>query len=218
MDSTSEGSGLKIFLTVVWGISVIAAGFIGYGYAHMQDSDKNVLQANTLITPSPSPQVTPNVADYTASTNNSISPTTAVNTTNCPKTGFAQKWEYLTAYEVKTNDTLQSIATDQLKDVSRVNEILQINGVGPYVVGSTLYLPPPTITKSSGKLKQVYGRLMEKNATSWHLGLSNDPKGQGLLIPSFWFESIPNKDSYKTDDCLKIFFDEGYKVYSVSLQ
>lgn len=136
----------------------------------------------------------------------------------CTKYGFAQKWEYLTPYIIKENESLPIIAKEQLKDETRLNEITKINGFGPFVVGSTLYLPPSSITKSSGNLKQVYGKLYEKDSTSWHLILSTDPKGQGILIPTYLFEKVPNKDSYKVGDCLKVFLDDGFEIYSVSLQ
>jgi hypothetical protein len=145
----------------------------------------------------------------------SISPTSAA---FCKKAGFAQKWEYLTPYIVKQNDTFQDIATSELHDATRVNEITQINGVNPVVVGSTLYLPPPSVAKSSGNLREVYGKLSDKNSVSWHINFSVDPKGQGILIPSFWFEGLADTSSYKIGDCVKVFFDDGYKVYSLSLQ
>ncbi len=213
---------IKVFIGLLWVFSVIISGIIGFSYGQGSKSDDptNVLSANISpipVTAAPSPQITPTPTSNSILGVVSDTPTPTVNPISCSKTGFAQKWEYLTAYEVKQGDTIQNIAKEQLKDETRVNEILQINGVG-LVIGSTLYLPPPSITKSSGNIKQVYGKLLEKNNTSWHIGFSNDPKGQGILIPSFWFEGISNKDSYKTGDCLKVFFDEGFKVYTVALQ
>jgi len=211
-ENTPDASGMKILFTSLWMISVVIAGYIGYGYGQGQTPDKKVL------TPTPTIQANPTVIDYTVPGNATTVSPAMVDTKACAKTGFAQKWEYLTAYVIKENDTLQSIATEQLKDETRSNEILQINGVNPLVIGSTLYLPPASIAKSSGNIKQVYGKLVEKNSTSWQLNFSNDPKGQGILFPSFWFESVPNNDSYKIGDCLKIFFDDGFKVYSVDKQ
>jgi LysM repeat protein len=215
---------MKLFLSLLWGLSLVIAVVIGYAWGNGSKPTQSteVLAANTTPSPvvaTPTPQSVP-------STNNSPSmiessptplPSPTPNASACNKTGYAQKWEYLTGYIVKQGDTMQTIAKEQLKDETRVNEILQINGVG-LVIGSTVYLPPPSITKSSGNIKQVYGKLMEKDTTSWHIGFSNDPKGQGILIPSFWFEGIANRDIYKIGDCLKVFFDDGFKVYTVALQ
>jgi hypothetical protein len=220
MDDTGQGRhdgfGIKMFFSALWFVSLVIAVFIGFwwGQGNKTSESTNVLMAKTSQTPStvtPSPQVT---VDTTARN----TPTPTVSPVACSKTGFAQKWEYLTSYVIKQNDSIQSIAREQLKDESRVNEILQINGVGPLVVGSTLYLPPSTITKSSGNIKQVYGKLIEKNNASWHVSFSSDPKGQGVLIPSFLFEGVQNKDTFTIGDCIKVFFDDGFKVYSVSLQ
>ncbi len=211
---------MKMFFSVLWVASVIVSGFIGFvwGQGTKSDDSEKVLMANTSqvqVTVAPSPQTTVGSNNVPGSGN---TPLPTVNTTPCSKTGFAQKWEYLTPYVIKENDSIQSIAKEQLKDETRVNEILKINGVGPLVVGSTLYLPPSTITKSSGNIKQVYGKLVEKTNASWHLSFSSDPKGQGVLIPSFLFEGVANEGIYKLGDCLKVFFDDGFTVYSVSLQ
>ncbi len=218
---SDNNSGMKVLLSMLWIVSIFLAGIIGFSYGQKNktpqpQTNNSVLASNQLnITDKPVPPT--NMPVSTPIIANTISPTVTY-TNTCPKTGFAQKWEYLTAYIVKQNDTLQSIAEQQLNDKTRTNEILQINGVGPLVVDSTLYLPPPSVTKSSGNLKEVYGRLVEKNSVSWHISFSNDPNGQGILIPTYLFESVSNNDSYKIGDCLKIFFDDGYKVFSVSGQ
>lgn len=207
-------------------------GFLAYGYGKAsfqppKTTDEKILSAQTNTTQNEesslkdpmggTSQITPAESTNLPAANTTVN-AGASNNSTCPKTGFAQKWEYLTAYTVKQNDTLESIATDQLKDASRVNELLKINGVGPYVVGSTLYLPPPSITKSSGNIQQVYGKLVERNDTSWHVSFTADKTGQGILIPSFLFNSVPNKDSVKMGDCVSVLFDNGYKIYNLSLQ
>jgi hypothetical protein len=227
-DSKPGGLNIKMLFGLCWVVSLIIALIIGFAWGNGSKtaSSTEVLTANTSevpVTQTPSPQVVPSTSNNNLGSMNStptpiLTPTpTTTNASTCSKTGYAQKWDYLTSYVIQEGDTVQDIAKEQLKDETRVNEILKINGVG-LIVGATLYLPPPTITKSSGNLKQVYGKLMEKNKTSWHIGFSNDTKGQGILIPSFWFESIPNKDTYKIGDCIKVFFDEGFIVYSIALQ
>jgi hypothetical protein len=214
------GVGVTLFLVLV--------GIFGYSYinnhtANHSNSEKSVLNASTSqITPiqsiSQNPQNITEAASNNAPTSVSNNSPVATNNKACAKNGPAQKWEYLTPYVVKDGDTIQSIATTQMNDANRVNEILQINGQGPYVVGSTIYLPPSSITQSSGNIKEVYGMLIAKDSSYWHLSYSSDPKGLGILLPSFWFNSISNSNSFSSGDCLKILFDDGNKVYSVNLQ
>jgi hypothetical protein len=212
----------KVAIGLLWIVSLIICLVVGYAWG---SASKSVLAGDTLTLNSTSPSVSPTATPVLSAPTNvpstifptTVSPTLPVNSVACNKTGYAQKWEYLTPYVVKQGDSVENIANEQLHDETRVNEILQINGVG-LVVGETIYLPPSNISKSSGNLKQVYGKLLEQNNTSWHIGFSSDPKGQGILIPSFWFEKLANKDTFKIGDCIKVFFDDGYTVYSVALQ
>lgn len=206
---SSSFSGPRIIISFFWLLSLVVAGYIGFSYAKAmpveeKNTAKNVLPAvaTATVAPSPIPQNTP----------------TTVNNNVCQKSGFAPKWEYLTPYVVKEGDSLQSIVSTQLKDSSRISEVIQINGNTPLVVEATIYLPPKTITKSTGNIKQVYGRLVEKNKSSWQLSFNGDKEGQGIVIPSFWFGEISGKDTYKIGDCLTILLDDGYKVFTVSHQ
>lgn len=221
---SESNRGMKVFIGIFWGITLVIALIIGYAWGNGSKTAESteVLAAATSPTPqpaTPTPQIvsSPNTSLNAAPTTPVSTATPTPNATACSKTGYAQKWEYLTPYVVKQGDTMQDIAKEQLNDETRVNEILQINGVG-LVIGATLYLPPSTITKSSGNLKQVYGKLKEKNNTSWQVSFSNDPNGQAILIPSFWFEKIANRETFKVGDCIKVFFDDGYTVYTVAMQ
>jgi hypothetical protein len=227
--SSQSSVNSKMLIAFLWIVSVVLIGTVGYGYGQSSvtsqpKTEEKVLNAQTN---QPASLQDPRSASDKAAvaesvtlpaSNTAVGPASSGNTSACTKTGFAQKWEYLTAYVIRASDTLQTIATEQLKDATRVNELLQINGVGPLVVGSTLYLPPPSITKSSGKIQQVYGKLVEKNDTSWHVSFTGDKSGQGILIPSFLFQDVPNKDSFEIGNCVTVLLDDGYKVYSLSLQ
>jgi LysM repeat protein len=211
LSQKNEGSaGMKILMAILWISSLIIAVFIGIALG--QSGKPSGINAEKSL-----PLTTTNQITGIQTSNLQATPA-IVNNNICKKSGFAQKWEYLTSYTVKANDTLQGIASSQLNDEARVNEIMQTNGVGPLIVGSTLYLPPPNITKSSGNIKQVHGRLVKKDDVNWQLSFNGDINGQGIIIPSFWFTEIPSEDSYKVGDCLTILFDDGYKVFSVSLQ
>jgi len=221
----SPGTQLMVGVSVVLVLAVI--GFFGYtalkgNSAGQSSTNQPVLGASTNQLSPPqtitqSPQNIAQAATTAHESGNTNVPSSSTNKT-CSKNGPAQKWEYLTPYVVKDGDSLQSIATSQLNDASRVNEIMQINGQGPYVVGSTLYLPPSFITKSTGNLKEVYGLLTAKDASYWHINYSSDPNGIGIIIPTFWFGSVAGSDSLTVGDCIKVLFDDGNKVFSASLQ
>jgi len=224
---TSYSPGKQLVVGVSVTLFLFIVGILGYyfftGHTTSQSANnKNVLSASTnQITPiqdlNPTPQNTNNSISNTTSSNSKNVPAQASNKV-CGKNGPAQKWEYLVPYILKDGDTLQSIVTKQLNNANRVNEILQLNGQGPYVVGSTIYLPPSTITQSSGNIKEVYGMLVKKDSSYWQLSYSSDPKGLGLLIPSFWFDSVPNTDSFNVGNCITVLFDDGNRVFSVALQ
>jgi LysM repeat protein len=212
-----------------WAFGVILFVFIcltGFPYikgllSAQSNSNKNVLATTSRITiPSenPSPTTPVTVANTIAPTIVSNALPSGSGNKTCSRYGYAQKWEFLTSYTIQSGDTLQSIAATQLHDPSRVNEIVQLNGTGPFVVGSTLYLPPPSIPKSSGNLEEVYGLISGKDSSYWHISFSNDSSGLGILIPSFWFNNVTGSDSYGIGDCVKVLFDNGNKVFTVSGQ
>lgn len=207
--STNNSSNSKILVGILWIASLLATAFIGFTFGQkekltVKPAPQNVLTSLNQVgdTPIPTQQITPSIIPNTV----------------CAKSGFAQKWEYLTSYTVKEGDSLQDIVTTELNDSTRLNEVLQINGVGPLVVGSTLYLPPKLITKSAGKLKQIYGRLVVKDKDSWQLSFNGEKDGQRIIIPTFWFEEIADKESFIVGECLTVLLDDGFKVFSVAKQ
>lgn len=208
MQQSSDSLGSKMILGVLWLLSLGVVGYVGFligqGVTETKtQSDQEVL--STLVSQTP---MSPTPAIRSAASSD---------TPSCQKTGYAQKWEFLEPYVVKEKDTVQGIAESELGDESRANEIMQINGL-PLVVGSTIYLPPSTVTKSNGYLKQVHGKLIEKNASMWHLSFNENEKGLGILIPTYWFDKISGKDSYKVGECLTILLDEGHTVFFVERQ
>ncbi len=228
VETPSESSGdSKYWMTSLWVISLFLVGFLGYFYGKGSvDSQPNTAekvlsaqanQESTLKAPVANNQSTVVGPDSNAPTASQNETATLGNNT-CAKTGLSQKWEYLTPYVLKESDSMQSIAKEQLKDESRVNELLQLNGVGPFVAGSTIYLPPSFITKSSGNIKQINGKLVEKNDASWHISFTADKSGQGLLVPAYLFQTVSNASSFSIGSCISVLLDDGFKVYSVNLQ
>jgi hypothetical protein len=204
----SDSAGAKAAIGVLWILSLVIVGFIGYSFGQRGKTSPQITSTNVLGSDITQPPV------VASPTPNDI----PISTPPCAKSGYAQKWEFLRTYVIKEGDSLPTIAENEMHDRNRVNEILKINGVGPLVVGATLYLPPENITKSSGNLKQVSGKLTEKNASIWHLNFNENEKGMGILIPGYWFEKVAGTDSYVVGDCLTVLLDDGNTVYSVSRQ
>lgn len=221
MDSTiqqttsnaSETGSMRTMISISWIGSLIIVAAISYlfGRASMpvnqKPTEQKVMSANAVMASStPVPTATPQTSP------------TPLPEKACSKTGFAQKWEYLTPYILKEGDSLQKIVETELNDASRLSEVIKLNNDIQLALGVTLYLPPASVTKSSGNIRQVNGRLVDKNESMWYISFNADKKGQGLLIPTFWFESLTNKGLYNVGDCLTVLFDDGYKVFSVSTQ
>lgn len=204
----------QLLIGSFWVISVLIALFFGYLMGNVSDNASpesnqqpisNVLSMHDTpadISKTQSPEPTPLI----------------INKNICSKSGFSQKWEYLVGYEIKENDSVSEIAKTELNDSSRVNEIMQINGMNQLVVGSTLYLPPASVAKSSGNIREVSGRLIAKDTNSWQISFNGAEDGQAVIIPSFWFADINDKDTHAVGDCLTVLFDDGYKVFSVKKQ
>ncbi len=226
-ESAQSSGSANYWIASFWIISLFLVGILSYNYGKgavdtQPKTAEKVLgaeanQESTLKAPVANTESTIVSVAPESQTTSSEQPV-AIDSKVCGKTGLAQKWEYLTPYTVKQSESLQSIATDQLKDSSRVNELLQLNGVGPLVVGSTIYLPPSNITKSSGNIRLINGKLVEKNDSSWHISFTSDKSGQGLLIPAYLFQTVSNASSFTIGSCISVLLDDGYKVYSVELQ
>src|SRR5258708_422806 len=105
--------GTRIVIGTVGVLALVLVALIGLSYIKGQSSSqKSVMGTANEITPlvvSPTPQAVANVATViTPDAESTVAPTEA-SSPSCSRTGYAQKWEYLTAYTVKEDDTLQSI-------------------------------------------------------------------------------------------------------------
>lgn len=163
---------------------------------------------------------TPTTAVLGAADQEIPTPTPSLDLTGiCKKSGISQKSEYLPTYIIQDGDSLQSIAENQLKDKTRVNELTTLNsGASGLSAGSTLYLPPPDIKKSSGNLAQVSGMIVRKDNAVWQISYGGGVSGLGIAIPAYYFSEVANKDTFAVGDCVTIFMDNGVKVYTATKQ
>jgi hypothetical protein len=152
-------------------------------------------------------------------TNNSIVPQQKL---NCSQYGESTKDKYLIKYTVKSGDTLLSIAKSELKDVSRVSELINLNKDSypslsintPFIEkGWTLYLPNKEWPSSSGNIAEIKGEIAEiKDNGTWIL------KG-----PMFVSElrlttntQLPNR-KVKVGDCIKVIREKGTEGNLISV-
>lgn len=154
--------------------------------------------------------------------NQTVTPT--VYASKCTKSNFSSKEEFLTKYTVKQGDTLLSISKSQLKNVSRVNEIIELNKDRypnlsintPFLEqGWILFLPPSFTTSTNGKLYEINGEITEVRSD-----------GTWAIIGQYSTEKRPDKDTkfpekkdFKVGDCVKVMFEgDTQRVLSVSPQ
>jgi len=219
--STSKDSGLginpKIIFVFLWVASICIVAFVSFAFGKNKNTN---ITANAELTPAISPTSAP-IAQQNSNTNEQATvlpvPTETVDLESfCDKTGPSQKKDYLVAYTIQDGDTISSIAEKQLGSTTRDAEIIQLNdNLSKVTVGSVLYLPPPSIKESSGKLFEVSGKIVKRDNANWQLSYGGGSTGPGIVIPAFWFKDVPNLDSYKLGDCVTVFLDNGVKVYTI---
>ena len=202
-----NSSDSKSMFVLLWVISLIIVGVVAYFIGKNGNNSSQIAD---------NPTITPTVAG--ASTQQLETPTPEVDLTAiCKKTGVSQKKDYLVSYTIKPNDSIASIAKDQLGDSSRDSEIIKLNdGANGLTIGSTLYLPPPSVKRSAGNISEVSGRIVGKDNGNWHLSFGGGTGGPGIYLPTYWFQDITDKDSYQIGDCVTILFDNGVKVFTIT--
>ncbi len=143
----------------------------------------------------------------------------------CTKNNFLPKNQYLPAYQVKQGDTLLSIAKTQLKDASRVNELIQLNSdiypslsiEKPFLEKGWKLALPPKDTVTNGLVYVVAGRVT-KSAYGWGIHSKNSSTGPFLL------SELP--ENIVTNDCAIVIYQGNdiktgmgsIKVFSVLKQ
>lgn len=141
----------------------------------------------------------------------------------------SQKGEFLETYIVKKGDTLLSISKNQLKDVSRIGELIELNKdrypelsvKSPFLEqGWGLYLPPDSTIRTSGSIAQVKGviKSIRENDGAWEIGSASTP-GHYAALSVNKNTVISTGINPKVGDCIKALVDEKTgEVYSVSFQ
>ena len=166
-----------------------------------------------------------------------LTPDTSTNLTNstspiCKRYGPVERDEYLTVYIVKRGNTLLSIAKTELKDVSRVNEIITMNQEqfpqlslnSPFLEqGWKLYLPPKNITNSNGYIFALRGNVhldtLSNGQQIW--GVSERTGGGGSFSLEEWKKYSGSKE-FLEGSCVTVIYQGGpgsdHKVLSILFQ
>lgn len=205
----------KVYVGIIWLFSIILVGFLSY---HAGKNSIASLALTPQVIQSPTPDKSVPLSENSGT--NEYVPTPRVDLNGiCGKAGVAQKSEYLVPYTIQNGDSISKIAETRLNDSSRVNELTKLNedAVG-LAAGSTLYLPPENIKKSSGNLALVSGMIIKKDNATWQLSYGGGEKGLGLAIPGYYFKEVTNKEDFQVGDCVTVFLDNGVKVYTVTKQ
>lgn len=132
----------------------------------------------------------------------------------CPSYGISDKSTYLRIYIVRTGDTIEEIARTQLGNVSRADEIRNLNSdtvptktAFPLTItpGKQIYLPPDYIHESTGYLTEYKVEITRITDTGlWY----------GYYETSPYYEFAPDrrtlyrtKKPVKVGDCVKVLED-----------
>jgi hypothetical protein len=128
------------------------------------------------------------------------------------------KDQFLEIYVVKSGDTLFSIAKNQMGDISRINELIELNKkVYPFLTiekpilepGMKMYFTPDEIGVNSGKLFSKGGKIL--SIDDQKIALLNDTGGSvgyHYFRGKITFEDIKVSE-LAPGDCVYIITDEG---------
>ncbi len=198
---------------ITFGIIIFAVGFIvghsipnnAYSY-----STSNPVDSLVQIFVKPTPTLTP------------IPPTPTLSPSICKRITYptasrsAIKDKYFLTYEVKAGDTLLSITKNQLGDVSRINELINLNkGQYPNLTqsstlpaGTKLYITPKDYPENTGDLWIAEGAVTESDAGHFVLMISPSPNdsGEDITINSTT-KYMDGIKSLKRGDCITVVID-----------
>lgn len=210
--SSSGSNGSKGLLIFLWVVSLALVS--GFSFMVGKNTpDSTLLSMSQVPTPA-------NSGEAQAQTE-ATPPVPSVDLNGiCKKSGASQKSEYLRPYTVQAGDSLQSIAEKELGDATRIDELTKLNAeaAGLTTVGSTLYLPPEGMEKTSGNLFQASGMIVRLDNSVWQISYGGGVKGLGIAIPTYYFSEVTNKNDFAVGDCVVVFMDNGVQVYKITKQ
>lgn len=145
---------------------------------------------------------------------------------NSEKASYCKKYElekeeYLRVYIVKEGDTLESVASSELGDINKVDQIRQLNGDSilsgsQLKVGQSIYLPREEDNDSKGLLLPVVGKILNINGAT--IGVSTT--AGSLSTRTISFSNTDNIEGIGVGDCVVVILDKGdfNKPVSIKLQ
>lgn len=230
--SATNNSVLKLIAFILF-ITLPILGFIfGMYYESLRGSRQDPKEADTMMRPADAwtPSVTSEFPSPTPMSQEFIRRSNI-----CVKNGTNSVEYLLVPYEVKKNDTLLTIATKELKDPSRVQELAVMNGekypslfstpgVADYskvlVAGWVFNLPPAWITDSSGQLDEVDGMILQIRPDDGWYEITSNTNGSGHFATIKVSQSMSTAaGGLKAGDCISAVRDiRKNSVLRISLQ
>ena len=192
--------------TITYALIIFTLGFfIGHSIPNY-DADLNINSlAQYIVRPTPTLTPTP-----------TLSPAICKRITYPTAGRSPTKDKFLNVYTTVQGDTLLSISKKQLGDVSRVNELLNLNksqyptltqsSIIP--AGSKLYVTPKDFPENTGDLWIAEGPVIESDLGHFVLMISTNPNDGGEDIDTNSTTKYMNGiTSIKRGDCISVVID-----------
>ena len=145
---------------------------------------------------------------------------------NSEQASFCKKYEldkeeYLRVYVTKEGDTLESVASSELGNTNKADQIKQLNSnsnlsSGQLKVGQSIYLPREGDIDSKGLLLPVVGKILNINGAT--IGVSTT--AGSLSTRTISFSNPDDLQEISVGDCVVVILDKGNfnKPVSIKLQ
>ena len=198
--------------SITYAIIIFAVGFfLGHSLPNDSYTSGNQLASLVHIFIKPSPTATP------------MPPTPTLSPSLCkrityPTAGRSEaKDRFLKTYTLRPGDTLLSIAKTQLGDVSRVNELVNLNKAqypdlsqpSPTLpAGTKLYITPKDFPENTGDLWVAEGLVKASDTGHFVLTISQSPNNGGEDIYTNSNTKFMNgMKAIKRGDCISVVID-----------
>ena len=140
------------------------------------------------------------------------------------KSDFCQKYDlekedYLEKYTVKKGDTITSIATKELGDSNKGNQIVLLNSESLYIniqleEGQNIFIPKDEYSDSKGLIYPVVGKVLLVKGSLLGVGTTAGSESYRTVE----FEHPDKLAAIKKGDCVEVILDKGNFNKPVSIK
>jgi len=146
---------------------------------------------------------------------------------NCRKYGKSDEKDFLPQYEVKRGDALLAVVKNEVGDVTRLDEVINLNKdrypiemlkEGFLEVGWVLNLPPEFVESSNGTITEMNGEFAGIAENGRWVVRGGDAFYWGGFLPDSQ-TLFPKGKDFQVGDCIKYIIEgQTIRVFSVSPQ